>query len=953
MTPERWREVTRIFHAAAARDSAAREVFLADACGDDAALRAEVDAMLSAHRAAGSFGDKPAFGVARDSTLAPGTRIGTFTIEALLGVGGMGEVYRARDTRLDRLVAIKVLPGLFTADPDRLARFDREARALATLNHPHVGAIYGIEESGGAPALVLELVEGPTLADRLAQGPLRIEEAIDVARQIAEALEAAHERGIVHRDLKPTNIKLTAAGAVKVLDFGLAKLIPAAAAAQSDESTAPTIAATREGFILGTPAYMSPEQARAQGVDKRTDIWAFGCVLYQMLTGRAPFAGPTASDILAQILERDPDWTALPASIPPDVTRLLRRCLTKDPKYRLHDIADARIAIEDATADSPPTPGFRDRRGRQWTIAAGVLLGVLIAGAVAWYVRNGWQSRSGPPRISRVTMASSGTTAVAVTLRSVALTPDGRRVAYIGNNGSQIFVRELDQLEPVTIVTGTRPLNGLFLSPDGRSVGFSEGNALRRVPIAGGPANTIATSAFGGATWTPDETIVFGDNDPTTGLQRVPARGGHVTMLTTPARDHGELDHLWPEMLPDGQSVLFTITASVGGPDAAQIAVLDLKTLKSRVLLRGGSDARYVPGGYLVYVAAGTMRAVRFDLARLETRGTPVTVLPRLATLLGSGNFDLASDGTLAYVDAPDASSAALSTLVWLDREGREEPLGLPPRAYQQPRISPDGKRLAVYLLEGESDIWTADIGGRSLSQLTFDPVTDFTPVWLDSARIVYSQLKGNSLALLSKRADGTGVSQALGAAGLASGVTPDGRQLLFHSANSQNRELMIMQLETGQVSTLVAAPSQERNGVVSPDGRWLAYESNRSGDFEIYVQSFPDLKGQWKVSPSGGTKPLWARGQNGIELFYVGPDGTIEGVHLHAGSQAWSADPPTKLVDGPYALTSQVGPRTYDVSPDGRRFLVVKPAKQVTAPQIVVWQHWVEEDLKRLAPTN
>ncbi len=745
-----------------------------------------------------------------------GRRLGVYQIEARIGAGGMGEVYRARDTKLGRDVAIKVLPSHLTADPDRRARLAREARMLATLNHPHIAQIYGLEESDGIQALVLELVSGETLAGiiagtgplaRVARTPsdprspkslvpdssrsraLNFRLALDIARQVADALDAAHEKGIVHRDLKPGNIMLQADSVVKVLDFGLAKAA-AGDTPGADLSQLPTVTGdgTWEGVILGTPAYMSPEQARGQAVDKRTDIWAFGCVLFEMLTGRGAFARDTLSDTIAAVIEREPDWNALPAAVPPAVRRLLTRCLEKDPKRRLHDIADARTEIDDALSGASLTPAEAaavDRRSVRlpWAIAAIASLVALVAvGALTWYVRTAPQARTTPPRLSRLTMASSGTAALSIANgRSLAITPDGTRVVYVGNNGTQLFVRPLDRTDPTPIFTGSTPLTWVFVSPDGQWVGFMEGLRIRKVALSGGPARDIVGPARLGATWAPDGTIIFGSADPATGLQRVSDAGGAVTVLTRPASASGESDHVWPEMLPGGRAVLFTITATTGGLDAAQVAVLDLVTGTVTILVPGGSHAHYVSSGHLVYVAGGTLRAVPFDLDVLKTHGASVTVVPRLATTRdGSGDFDVAPDGTLAYVDLPDPTAAAARTLVWVDRQGREEPLGTPPRPYVHPSLSPDGTRVAVAIEDQGHDLWIWDLARKAFSQVTFTPfpTSERAPVWTsDGNRLIFFTPAGAAAtSVFWKPADGPGATEALGGGGPPSGVTPDGR---------------------------------------------------------------------------------------------------------------------------------------------------------------------------------
>jgi serine/threonine protein kinase len=975
MTPERHRQVGELYHATLAVVPEERTAFLEKEAGSDAELLREVQSLLIAHASAGSFVAAPALAAAASSfgrtnaSAHVGQRFAHYEVLGQLGAGGMGEVYRARDGKLGRDVAIKILPRLFTSDPERRVRFDREARLLASLNHPHIGGIYGVEVVDGTPALVLELVDGDTLAERIAKGPIPIGEALTIAHQIADALEAAHENGIIHRDLKPANIKITAAGVVKVLDFGLAKTILGDGTGR-DLSQSPTLTVngTSDGIILGTAAYMSPEQARGKAVDKRTDVWAFGCVLYEMLTGRATFLGDTISDTIAAILGREPEWSAL--RTPASLRRVLQRCLEKDPRRRLHDIADARIEIEDVINGAAGTPadGAAVNTRRQpvalpWSIAAVVAL--VAVGALTWNFRTPRPARTAAPRISRMTIASSGTAALGITRgRSLAITPDGTRVIYVGSN-NQLFVRSLDQLEARAILTGAAPLDWVFVSPDGEWVGIAESRTLKKVALTGGPAATILeTDLTIGATWAPDGTIIFATSDPATGLRRVSASGGDVTILTRPAPERGELDHLWPEMLPGGRAVLFTILAATGGLAAAQVAVLDLATGTYTVVVRGGSHAHYVPnglalptrtqheGGHLVYAAEGTLRAIAFDLTRLETRGMPVTVLPRLVTTQqGAGDFDVAADGTLAYVDAAGATSPAARTLVWVDREGREEALGAPARPYFHPRVSPDGTRVAVAIEDQENDIWVWDLARRTLDRLTFGPAPDFAPVWTPDGHhlVFYSQRVGQG-GLFWQPADRPGGVDRLSAGSPPSGVTPDGRQVLFGTVG--NQDMMMLALDgTGRVEPLLQTPAIERNGIVSPDGRWLAYESDRSGQFEIYVGPFPNASaGQWLTSTAGGTRPLWAR--SGRELFYVAPDGALMAVHVNPLDGKWRSGSPEKILEGPYVTRSLRDKRTYDVSTDGKKFLMVKqPANQV-APQIVVVQNWVDE-LKRLVATR
>ena len=965
MTDPRWSTVDGLFEAALSRAPSERSAFLDEACAGDETLRREVESLLAHDRDARGFLEAPAVELVEDtgSDLSlVGRQFGSHRIVGLLGSGGMGEVYRAHDTKLGRDVAIKTLPRVFGADPDRRSRFEREARLLAALNHPHIGAIYGFEDIDGTPALVLELVDGDTLAERIAKEPIPMAEALTIARQIAEALAAAHSQGIVHRDLKPANIKITAGGVVKVLDFGLAKAVGPAGVGphERDGAASPTVTIrTHEGIILGTAAYMSPEQARGKAVDKRTDIWAFGCVLFEMLTGRFAFARATISDTIVAILEREPEWGSL--DVPAGLRRLLQRCLEKDPNRRLHDIADARIEIDDllnapsrgsteAVAVVPPK-----RRARVLTLVAVLtsLVALITVGSWMWYARTDPRAAIAPPRVSRTLLAASGVASLSLNgTRSLAITPDGTHVVYVGNEGTQLFVSSLDRLEPRAVVTAISPLRWIFVSPDGQWIGFVEALTLKKVALTGGPVTSLGLIGDHlGATWAPDNTIILATTDPATGLLRMSASGGEPTTLTRPAGERGEGDHLWPEVLPGGRAVLYTIAATTGGPDTAQVAVLDLATGTSTVVVRGGSDARYVSSGHLIFTAGGSLRAVPFDLERLETRGTSVTVLPQLVTSpLGVAEYVVAFDGTLAYVDAPAAATSVGATLVWVDRKGREEALTAPPRHYYQPRVSPDGTRVAVAIYDSEATIWLWDIARRALSQLRLDRAEDFFPVWMPDGHHLIFAASQPAFGLFRRSSDGTGSTELLLTGPmLPSAVTPDGKQLLL---SYRARDVTVLPLDgPRRPLPLIETPFNERNGVVSRDGRWLAYESDSSGRFEIYVRPFPNVNdGQWKVSTAGGTRPLWA--PSGSELFYVEPGGALMAARTDAHASVWSASTPSKIVEGPYQTGGSVSGRTYDVSRDGRRFLMVKRPANRTSPQIVIVQNWHEE-LRRLVPSK
>jgi eukaryotic-like serine/threonine-protein kinase len=883
----------------------------------------------------------------------------------------MGEVFRARDTKLNRDVALKVLPDSFASDPERLARFTREAQTLAAINHPNIAHIHGLEESSGVRAIVMELVEGDDLSQRIARGAIPLDEALPIARQIADALEAAHEQGIIHRDLKPANIKLRPDGTVKVLDFGLAKAMDQGSGigdrGSENLANSPTItspaAMTGVGVILGTAAYMAPEQAKGRPADKRADIWALGCVLYEMVTGLRAFSGEDVAETLAHILTQEPDWTALPASTPAPIRRLLRRCLEKDRRRRLADAADARLEIDEALASSgdASTISLRVQKAAWVRALPWAVVGLLGTGLALVLVLWAPWRQTAPLGVTRTTITLSAAAALTQSGfgRDIALSRDGRRLVYSGNNGTQLFVRALDALEPVAIATGTSGAGLPFLSSDGQWVGFANTSfEIRKVAITGGAAQTIARidGILQSATWAADDTIIFATNQLDTGLQRVSARGGSIDVLTRPDREHGEADHLWPELLPGGHAVLFTITSQTGELDAAQVAVRDLRTGTQKILVHGGTDAHYVTSGHLVYIAAGALRAIPFDVDRLETRGTAVSMLPLLSTTVaGAGNLAIANDGTLVYVDLPGGVSTNARTLVWVDRTGKEEALGAPPRAYVMPRLSPDGTRVAVWSNDQGNDILIWDLKGKTLTPLTRDPGEDQHPLWTQNGkRIIFSSNRSGVFNLWWQPADGTGGPEQLtknSEPEFATGITPDGTAIVFFRNNqgTAGRDLLQLALdETRRVTPLVDTPAHETEGVVSPDGRWLAYESTLTGSKEIYVRPFPNVSdGQFRVSTAGGTRPLWA--PSGKELFYVGVDGSLLQVPVEAKGATWNNRAPIRLFERRYYVPRNSG-RSYDVSPDGQRFLMIKGTD--APPVLILVQHW-DEELKRLAPTK
>ena len=974
MASERLREIERLFHEARERPPAERDAWLAAACAHDPALRPEVESLL-AQPAAGMI-DRPVgalvAGLSPASVLLTGQRIGVFDVQGLLGVGGMGEVYRARDTRLGREVAIKILPHAFKDDRERLARFEREARVLASLNHPHIGAIYGLEEADEVSALVMELVEGDDLSQRIARGAIPIAEALPIARQIAEALEAAHGQGIIHRDLKPANIKVRPDGTVKVLDFGLAKALDSTGSSPS-LTTSPTLSlATQAGVLLGTAAYMPPEQAKGRPVDKRADLWSFGCVLFEMLAGHRPFEGETISDVLARIIERDPDWNALPVKTPTSIRTLLRRCLEKDPRRRLDSAAVARLEIEEASTrpGTDALPASDTSRGAQWRMRTLVPVGLLAAvvGAVtAWIVK---QPAPAPPlAMSRfaITLPPAQPLAFSINDRDVALSADGMRLAYTAGDQAQLMVRPIDQLDAAPLA-GIVNARAPFLSPDGRWIGFfdrlDEGvttgpvqrGALRRVSLSGGPPITICplTGASRGASWGPDDSIVFATSDPSAGLLRVAAGGGEPEVLTKLDPARAERGHYFPSVLPGGRGVLFTITA--GGVSDRQVAVLDLKTRQRRVLIRSGSQAEYVETGHLVYADGGALWAVRFDLATLNILGDPAPLVEQVLTL-GAADFTISRRGTLVYVPVAGGTSRSL---VWVSRQGAEEPIAVPPHAYTSARLSPDGKRAALQFVDQRSDIWTWDFARQKLTRLTSGPGGNYNPLWTpDGRHIIFGSTRDNSPSvgnLYRQAVDGTGIVERLTTSAhqqRPNAISPDATRLVLEEQMpSTSYDFMLLFLDgVPRVEGFLQTPFDERNAAISPDGRWMAYDSNESGQSQIYMRPFPNVAdARYQISNGGGRTPAWA--PDGHDLFFVNRT-SIMTVTVQL-TPTFSAGNPTKLFDAPgILLDARFGGsgtnRTYDVSRDGQRFLMIKESARSSdgnAPpaSMVVVQNWFEE---------
>jgi serine/threonine-protein kinase len=867
--------------------------------------------------------------------------IAHYRITAKLGEGGMGAVYRATDTKLHRDVAVKVLPDTFAADPDRLVRFTREAQVLASLNHPNIAAIYGVEER----ALILEMVDGATLADRIALGPIPLEEALPIARQIAEALEYAHEHGVVHRDLKPANIKITPQGRVKVLDFGLAKALTSeAAAANPAASPTLTMRATVAGVIMGTAAYMAPEQARGAAVDKRADIWAFGVVLHEMLTGRSAFAGQTISDTLAAVLRADLDWSALPATTPPAIRRLLRRCLEREHKRRLPDIAVAILDIDEAAsapAESAPAAPAAPKRSWVWPLTAASLAIALIAVSALWW-------RAARP-VSRALVRLSvdlGPEVLPGANITAAISPDGSRIAfpYRGSDGRQQLATRLLEQSRASVLPGTDNAVDPFFSPDGQWIGFVAGGKLKKIAVQGGAPVTLCNATdLRGASWG-DGFIVATLNSAASVLFKIPDAGGTPEPLTKLGAT--EFTHRWPQILPDGQSVLFT-SAAAANYEEGNIEMLSLKTGKRTTLIsRSGYFGRYLPSGHLLYLHEGTVFGVPLDLAALKLRGTPVPVLEDASpnTVTGAGQFDFSKTGVFVYFGG---GGAGQTTIAWMDSNGKMETLLPTPGFYLNPRISPDGKRLALsHVAAALNDLWAYDWQRDSMQRLTFNGQMNRFAVWAsDGKHIAYSSQTGSGSSIGWIRSDGatSDVHKILEshAVAIPTSFSPGGRRLAYTElAAETGYDIWTLPLDlsdpdhpkAGQPEVFLKTPANERFPVFSPDGRWLAYDSTEAGTLDVYVRPFPGPGGKYQISTGGGQFPAWS--PNGRELFYETPDNRMMVAEYSVQGDSFVAAKPRLWSPQQLHSTSIVFPN-FDIAPDGKR-LVVFPGSDTTGAQKV-----------------
>jgi eukaryotic-like serine/threonine-protein kinase len=902
--------------------------------------------------------------------LVPDTRIGPYEVLAQIGTGGMGEVYRARDTKLNRDVALKILPEAFTLDGDRIARFRREAQVLASLNHPNIAAIYGFEDSGSTHALVLELVEGPTLADRIAKGPISLDEALPIAKQIAEALEIAHEQGIIHRDLKPANIKLRDDGTVKVLDFGLAKAMEPASAISPGLTASPTITTpaqmTGVGMILGTAGYMSPEQAKGRPADKRSDIWAFGCVLYEMLTGKRAFEGEDVSDTLAAVLRGEPDWSALPADAHYPVSTTIKKCLEKDRKRRIPDISAVRFLLDDvAPRPTPAGPPVAAPPRTLWRGAIGVAIGALAAGVTTVAIRRLMTPTAPPPVVTRFRVTFGESQLTSLNRNELAISPDGTQLAYIA--GNRLYVRRMSELEARPL-TAEGPDQGTLampvFSPDGGFIAFYSNETLgasgtiKKIAVGGGVAVTLASQPMTppyGLSWGSDG-IVF--VEPTKGVMRLPSSGGTPELLVALRND--ELAY-GAQMLPDGTNVLFTVSSSSLW-ETGRVVVESLKSHERKTVLEGGADARFVSTGHLLYASSGILFAVPFDIRRLQSIGGAMPVVEgirRAANATPAAFFDVSRNGTLVYAPGPASSSFGSLDVGLIDKSGMVTPLKLPPASYEFPRVSPDGKRIAVHSGGKDANIWVYDLSGTTQLQRLTNGSRNLYPVWsFDSQRVTFQSDREGDQAIFWQAADGRGAAERLtkpekDTAHIPESWSPDGKHLLFDAVKGATSTLWTFSLQDrksmpfGEVQSVYLPAAS-----FSPDGRWVVYQTTPSVDGSgggIYIQPFPPTGDKFLVTTTG-IHPFWS--PDGSQLLYRRRGQTIA---VKVTTRPTVAFGNAVLVNtGPYRERGPQVERELDITPDGNRFVGVISGGSVQSAnaslsELHVVTNWFEELRQRV----
>jgi len=950
MTPDRWQEINQLYQAALDLEASQRSAFLDRACAGDEELRREVESLLASHEQASKFIEAPALEVAAKEIAKKQTRsmigsmIGSYKIVALLGAGGMGEVYKAKDTRLGREVAVKILPSVFSTDADRLRRFEQEARAAGKLNHPNVLAIYDFGIHDGSPYMVSELLEGETLRDRMKGTALPPRKAIEYALQIARGLAAAHEKGIVHRDLKPENLFITKDGRIKILDFGLAKLRPKfSAAADTAEST--RTLETASGIVMGTAGYMSPEQVRGEETDHRSDLFSFGTILYEMLSGQRPFQGKSAVETMNAILkEEPPELSEKDLNIPLALEHLMRRCLEKTPEQRFQAASDLAFGLEELLGSTLPVAsaaGQRRKRERlAWVVATFFLLVVTMA-LVVFHFRQAPSEtgimRFNVPPPQKATFAPQS---------PVAVSPDGHHLAFAATSEDKtlLWVRTLDSLLPRSL-QGTEGAAFPFWSPDSRSIGFFAQGQLKRIEASGGQVLTLcnASGHFGAGTWNRDGVILFSTLFSVV-LDRVSASGGSATPTTTLDPSRREQNHVWPQFLPDGRHFVYLATSSQGVSIGINVGSLDSKETKR--ILEADSNGVYAAPGYLLFVRGGLLLAQPFDAKRLEITGEPIPVLEPVHYKSGLRLLlSVSENGVLAY-----ESGNPNRQLIWFDRVGRQVGSISEPGEYWDLELSPDNRRVAVEIADeranGYSDIWTIDLLHGIPTRLTFGPGSAIQPAWSpDGSHIVYASNQGGEDQMLQKVSNGAGNAELLvKGLGMASDWSSDGRFIVYELPDPKNQkyDLWVLPLfGDHKPFPFVQTKFDEDSGHFSPNGRWMAYVSNESGHGEVYVQSFPASGAKWQISTNGGSNPRWRR--DGKELFYLAANklaNRLMAVAVNEEGGTFRAGVPKVLFQTRAIVTRY----RYAVTADGQRFLVITPLEEATTSPITVVLNWTKE---------
>jgi Tol biopolymer transport system component len=904
--------------------------------------------------------------------LAIGQRLGPYEIVAAIGAGGMGEVYKAKDTRLDRIVAIKVMPASSAADPEFRARFEREARTISQLSHPHICALFDVGNQDGVEFLVMEHLEGETLADRLKKGPVPVEQALGLAEEIADALDKAHRMGIVHRDLKPANIMLTKAGS-KLLDFGLAKMsasaVPGTIETRLLTSVGPAASAdplTARGTILGTFQYMSPEQLEGKDADTRSDIWAFGCVLYEMVTGKRTFEGKTQASLIAAILEREPAPMAeLVPLTPPALGRLVRTCLAKDPDDRFQTAHDLGLQLkwidEGGSAAGLPAPVIAKRKRRELAMWIGIAAAAaLVAAAAAWLLKPEPVVKNVVSRFSYPLPGDQIFTRVG--RHGIAISPDGTKIAYVANQ--QIYLRSLDQLDAQPVRGTSEDPFEIVFSPDGQSIAYfvpsgtgAGSTVLKKIGITGGAPVPLVktTSAPYGVSWRAG-TIAFGQRQPgiITAIQTIPDSGGTPQIIFSV--DEKKETVRQPQLLDDGAHLLVSVQPQgAQSQDDSDIVLVTIASGERRVLVHGGTDGHLLSSGHLVYIREATLLAVAVDMKRLETSGGPVSVVEGVneVNASGAGQFAVAGNGTLVF--APGSAASAQRTPVWVDRKGKETPIPAKPRAYRYARLSPDGKQFAIDATDEDYDIWIWDFARESPSRLTFGPARDQYPLWTrDSHWVIYQTLDSDTSGGIFRRAaDGNGGAETLLKDGInpaPTSLSPDGKLLVYtETGPGTGQDVMLLPLDpAGPAKPLLHSRFDERNADVSPDGRWIAYASNETaGVTNVFVRPFPAVDtAQWQVTTTGGSVPTWSKDGRELICAMTQPGGppslaAFPVPVIPAGASFTTGKPEVLFSMVPYY--SFVG-RTYDISRDGRFLLLKTGAATTLHPSITVVSHWVDE---------